>query len=204
MDNTNNLRFDVMLDIETLGTSSDCSIIQICAKTFGYGHIPGESEWNFTFSPKDFIHAPCDIAKCSDLRVSGATLKWWATQNPEQFTKVLTEGHGSEEELLKDFYEWLNCRVSVKTELYVWSMSPSFDGVIVKNAMARYGLNCPISYSNDRDVRTIVELAAMKLGITVKEYRNLYGIPSGTAHDASSDVDVQIQLVEKAFDILYK
>ena len=66
----------------------------------------------------------------------------------------------------------------------------------------QYGLEYPIFYRNDRDMRTIVELAAYKTGFpNSNSYQKSF--PNyGTLHDAFDDVKHQIKVVCKAFSVL--
>ena len=68
--------------------------------------------------------------------------------------------------------------------------------------MQSVGLDYPIFYRNDRDMRTIIELACHKLGIEEKEFKEQNKNSELVAHDAYDDVRWQIDLVSKAYNIL--
>lgn len=62
----------------------------------------------------------------------------------------------------------------------------------------------PIEYKNDRDLRTLVDLACTKLGITEKELKNKYYDQSLEPHDAFNDVVNQVNLAVNCYKELTK
>ena len=69
--------------------------------------------------------------------------------------------------------------------------------------MEQIELEYPIFYRNDRDMRTIVELAALKTGAkTEKEFRELNYDKKYTAHDGFDDVKQQIDILSKSWNLL--
>lgn len=78
-----------------------------------------------------------------------------------------------------------------------------FDNKLIQSKMEQYNIDYPIFYRNDRDMRTIVELAGLKLEInTEKEFREKFKDESLVAHDAFDDVKGQIKILSKAWNIL--
>ena len=76
-----------------------------------------------------------------------------------------------------------------------------FDNRIISEKMKSYDMEYPIYYRNDRDMRTIVELAAVKTGITVNEFLNEHKLTI-RAHDAYNDVCSQIKICSEAWNIV--
>lgn len=79
-----------------------------------------------------------------------------------------------------------------------------FDNKMIQHQLELIGKEYPISYKNDRDVRTIVDLAGKKLGLTEKELKAKFKDDSLVAHNALDDVKFQINLVVECYKVLTK
>jgi len=188
-------RIDVMTDIETLGKDSDSTIFQISAIAFNIESGEYINKFNMI----------ADIEKNKILNVSGSTIKWWLNTDKELLTKLLNEGEYSSEEILKQFYTWLISLSKDMKNVYLWGNGILFDNKMLQCQMKNINLDYPIFYRNDRDMRTLVELANHKVGIaTEKEFRDKYKNPDLIAHDAFDDVKGQINIVVKCYNILMK
>lgn len=185
------MRIDVMTDIETLGTTSDSTIFQISAIAFDI--ITGEylSEFNQI----------ADIEQNKDIVADGSTIKWWLNTNKELLQELLNKGEGSSYELLRNFWNWLE-NLKTQGEVYLWGNGILFDNKMIQCQMDDIGLGYPIYYKNDRDVRTIVDLASNKLGISEKELKERFNDYSLVGHNAFDDVKYQINLVKGCYEIL--
>lgn len=188
------MRKDIMVDIETLGKNSNSTIFQIAAVSFDIKTGEQYSKFNQI----------ADIAHNNFLDVDGSTLKWWLNTDKELLTKLLNDGLGSSEILLTNFLAWIHNQSDDIKNVYLWG-----NGILFDNKMIQYQLNdigeiYPIYYKNDRDVRTILELASMKLGISEKELKARYMDDSLVAHDAIDDCIYQINLVVGCFNELIK
>ena len=188
-------RIDVMTDIETLGKDSDSTIFQISAIAFNIESGEYINKFNMI----------ADIEKNKILNVSGSTIKWWLNTDKELLTKLLNEGEYSSEEILKQFYTWLISLSEDMKNVYLWGNGILFDNKMLQHQMNNINLDYPIFYRNDRDMRTLVELASHKVGIeTEKEFRDKYKNSDLIAHDAFDDVKGQIDIVVKCYNILLK
>lgn len=185
------MRIDVMVDIETLGNKSDSTIFQISAS--GFDITTGLSINSF--------NGIADIEQNKTMNVTGDTLKWWLNTDADLLKKLLNKGEGSSEDLLRQFQKWLLHMVE-NNEVYLWGNGILFDNNLIRTQFEVLGMVYPIFFRNDRDVRTIVELAAMKTGRTEKEIKADYNDPSLTAHNAMDDVYYQIALVSGCYDII--
>ena len=184
-----------MTDIETLGTDSDSTIIQISAVAFDI--TTGET--------KDYFNQIVNIERNEgDLKVTARTIKWWLNSHPELLVELLNKGELSSEEVLNNFYEWLG-QFEVENT-YLWGNGILFDNKMIQHQFEAIGLSYPIHYRNDRDVRTILELAAHKLGVSEKEIKNLVNDKivdaRHTPHNALHDCYYQVALVSYCLDIL--
>ncbi|MBX0320239.1 3'-5' exonuclease [Shouchella clausii] len=184
-------RTDVMVDIETLGTDIDSTIIQLSAIKFNIE--TGEPEYD------DFHHTfshTVDLSANKQNNINAETLIWWMKTDPELFKRLLLKGELSSVELMTYFHEWLtNGTSKIDKTLYLWGNGILFDNKIIKHQMEAQGLNYPVYYRNDRDVRTIVDVAATLLGITEEELKEKFNDETLTKHDSLHDVIYQIKLV---------
>lgn len=190
-------RIDVMVDIETLGTNSDSTVIQIAAMAFDI--ITGET--------KDTFEVIADISKNEfPISVTGRTIQWWLNTNSGLFKKLIMNGSVSSEEMVFQFHQWLKVlqvRYGEKN-VYLWGNGILFDNKMIAHQMELVGLNYPVFYRNDRDVRTIVDLAGAKSGLSEKELKAKFNDDSLVAHNAFDDVIYQISLVSGCYNMLIK
>lgn len=188
------MRTDIMLDIETLGTKTGATIFQIAAASFDIttGRI------------KDTINLTGDISKYETLSVDGSTLKWWLDTDADLLKTLLSEGTLSERALVSDLLTWLASQSSDSKDVYLWGNGILFDNVKISDLCDKQGVPYPIFYRNDRDVRTILELASLKSRQTEKELRASVTAENERKHDAFDDVMFQIRLVRKCYEILMK
>lgn len=186
------MRIDIMVDIETLGTKQDATIFQVAAVAFDI--LTGETIETF--------NQIADIGKASNLRVDGSTIKWWLNTDEELLTKLLNNGTVSTDELLENFNKWLVKFKDGANHVYLWGNGILFDNNMIQYQFEQLGLEYPIYYKNDRDVRTIVDLASTKLGISEVELKDRYNDESLTKHDAFDDVMCQIRLVSGCYEVL--
>lgn len=181
-------RLDIMCDIETLGNKPDSTVFQISAIAFDIN----TGEYKYTFNKI------ADISKSSDLKITGDTLKWWLNTNKELLSSLLNDGTGSCKQLLIDFKNWM-AELANDYELFLWGNGILFDNNMIRTQFNDIGLSYPIFYRNDRDMRTLVELASIKDGVSSeKEFRDKYKDNSYIEHDAFDDVRSQIDILVKA------
>jgi hypothetical protein len=189
-----NMRKDIMLDIETLGTGSNATIFQISAIAF-------DIETGHQYSTFNSI---ADISKNKTLKADGSTLKWWLNTNKELLTDLLNKGEESSEDLLTNFHKWLKSQDKDNKNIYLWGNGILFDNKMIQEQFIEMGLEYPIFFRNDRDVRTIVDLAGKRLGITEKELKERFNDENLVKHDAFDDVKYQINLVVSCYNLLTK
>lgn len=181
-----------MTDIETLGKQHNPTIIQIASCAFDI--YTGEILYKFNES--------VNIKFENKLSVDGDTLSWWLNTDKELLTKIINEGTcNSEMEMLIKFHQWITD--FDKQNVFLWGNGILFDNRIIKSKMEQYDLKYPIFYRNDRDMRTIIELASIKSGYkTEKEFKDNNKLDGLIAHDAYDDVIYQIYVLNKAWNIL--
>lgn len=185
-------RIDVMVDIETLGTKSDSTIIQISAIAFDIRtgtHL-------YTFNEI------ADITMNRYMKVDGSTIKWWLNTDKELLTTLINSGTHSSQEILHKFYVWLNNLSMDMKNVYLWGNGILFDNKMIQHQFESIGLDYPIFYRNDRDVRTILELASMASGLTEQYIKDMSKNENLVHHNALDDTIYQISLVRECFRIL--
>ena len=187
------MRIDIMVDIETLGKEDKSTVIQIAACAFDIRSGIIYNKFNQSLN----------ISEECNLSIQGDTLMWWLKTNKELLTSILENGNCStEKELVLSFNDWI-ISLGDKMDIFFWGNGILFDNRIIKNKIEHYGEEYPIFYRNDRDMRTIVELAAIKSGYkTEKEFKDNNIIVGLIAHDAFDDVIYQIAILSNAWNII--
>ena len=167
----------IMLDIETMGTSTNAAIMAIGACYFD----PATGEIGDTF------HQQVDIT--SNGKIDASTVIWWMKQSDDARSKFYNNDKaGHINAVLADFANF------VKLNCQVWGNGIAFDNVIVRNA---YDGREPWKFWNDRDVRTMVELGHA-IGIDPKRDFPFEGVK----HDALADAIHQAKYVSSIWQAL--
>lgn len=189
------MRVDIMTDIETLGKGNNTTVFQIAACMFDIA----------TGDIIDTFNQTIDIAKDKNIPIDGDTLLWWLNTDKELLTELLNNGTVSQKELFINFRKWImQFSMSIK-DVFLWGNGILFDNKLIQSKMTQYEIEYPIFYRNDRDMRTIIELAALKTGVkTEKEFRELHKNIIYKEHDGFNDVKAQIEILSKAWNILIK
>lgn len=176
---------DLMVDLETLGVTSDSSIVAIGAVFFD--PLSGDLG-------KEFYRV-VDIETLKPLNVSATTIKWWMKQPDEArniFVEKQTKHSSPLLEVLKDFVDFV--KSSSSTPL-VWGNGARFDNNILWNNLLMHNLTPPWNYANDRDVRTVVDI-----GRRILNYNGKIDIPfEGVQHNALDDAKHQVKYVSEVY-----
>lgn len=165
---------DLMVDLETFGTTNNSVIIQIGACYFN--RHTGEIGNKFLMN--------IDAQSCLNLgmEVEGSTLYWWLQQS-EEARKSLLENKVDIKTALLKFKRFAQYAKNL------WS-DENFDFPILKNAYDKAGIVFPVHYTGMRDLRTIVDVGK----IDKKSYERV-----GIYHNALHDSIHQVQYVVDAF-----
>lgn len=164
----------VMVDLETLGSTPGCAIISIGAVEF----FPGTA---LTFGKK--FYANVDLQSCLDrgLKAEGDTFYWWMQQS-EKARLSLLEARVPIFMALGYFADFLD------TDAILWSHGSSFDLAVLSVAFHKIGMPKPWQFRNERDTRTVLDLAKMKMP-KIEE-----------AHNALADAENQAHTICKALE----
>lgn len=136
-------KLDVMLDLETLGTSPGCVVLSIGACTFDLKY-----KFYERIDPSD-----ARIYLTEDLD----TIRWWHKQDAatraEAFGGTLTLLT-----VLNRFSDWFSQLPAVRKDIQVWSNGADFDLPILRAAYQTLGLQAPWAPFSGRCHRTLKKL----------------------------------------------
>ena len=186
-------RIDIVVDLETLGTNNSPVIMQIGAAVFDIttGKIIRKFSHNIS------------IQSCINLglNIDALTLKWWTKQDPNTIKEVMN-GTKSLEFVLDEFKKWV-MMVSGNAIgiVHLWGNGILADNTWLKSAYNLIGKTYPIHYTKDRDVRTILDLAAIKLDVTEKQIQSQVE-NKGVYHNAVDDAEWAAKVVSTCYNIL--
>ena len=183
-------RIDIMVDIETLGKEGNSPVIQVAAAAFDIhtGEILKE------------FNRCCDISYNKNLIVDGSTLKWWLETDSELLKTILARGSvdGTEQYVIEMFHRWIT-NLQEDYEVYLWGNGILFDNRIIKEKFEAFGLQYPIFYRNDRDLRTIVDIVNSKYNIDIRKECEVEG---ERKHDAMNYVVYHIRVATRGWNML--
>ena len=156
---------NIMIDLETMGQSSQAAIIALGAVTFGPEGLGDE------------FYETIDLQSSMDTGgiVDASTVLWWMRQSDAARAEFKKKGKHITSVLMA-FSAWIMLMPDVK----VWGNGASFDNVILGSAHGRQHLEIPWKFWNDRCYRTV---KAAHPGVPA--------VKSGTAHNALDDAKTQ-------------
>lgn len=186
----------VMIDIETMGTSTTAPVISIGAALFD----PLKNDTWDTLKARSFYRGIelTDAIKHSS-GVEGGTLTWWLQQKDEAIKRLVTGDLVPLKVALNDLFQYCTSRpekgplVGIPPAEMVWANSPNFDCTILEASTKAVGLLWPFKFFNYRDVRTLKDIAWPNGPEDVPK------LNEGIAHGADDDACAQALLVQEAY-----
>lgn len=160
---------DIMLDLETTGTSAGCGILSIGACTL---HLDN------TFYSRIDHQSGVAIG----LADSSSTMDWWGRQSAEARVEAFS-GTTPIETALLEFSDWMLTIKRTGAKVYIWGNGASFDMPILGAAYAQVDRIKPWVPFNERCYRTIKNLAINKV-VKIGEFE-------GVKHNALDDAKHQ-------------
>lgn len=136
----------IMLDIETLDTTSSAVVVSIGAVRFDpvTGHVaPKASAFRARLDLDDQIKR--------GRTVNGDTIAWWMQQSADARAVFALEGKPDNLNLLRRFAAWVN----TTDPKAIWGNGANFDNVIVRHLLESYGVATPWKFWQDECYRTI-------------------------------------------------
>ena len=174
---------ELMLDIETLGTTSYSVVLSIGAVKF--------TEEAGIYS-EFYTMLACDEELDHKASVEAATLFWW-TEQSERLPLLVTDTtlmnpNKTRLREFKDFCEGVE---------RFWCKGPHFDIAILDNCLKRYGHSLPWKYYQVRDYRTLVDVAK-----TAGYYQAAVPVENARKHHALHDARTQAEHVVTMLRVL--
>lgn len=178
---------NIMIDMETLGVSVYSPIISIAAVFFEIDGSVGKTFYRVVDLKSALSHG----------QVEPSTLAWWMSQSDEARKIFSDPGAISLELVLRDLDAFITEEDNSES-VKVWGNGSSFDNAILAQAYRDFGISLPWRFRNDRDVRTIVDLAKCLKSIDPLKL----AIREGVYHNALADALFQVQCVSIAYRVL--
>jgi len=146
-------KLNVMIDIETMGTTPRAPILSIGAAVFSGKEIID------TYSVNIDWESNTTAGRIPDM----GTVRWWMQQSEEARDALLCEEQhtmGIEEAMLslKQYLDHVNTTIGNGEGYEIWANGPDFDLVIVKNAYDSFGMEAPWDFRRVRCFRTAQKL----------------------------------------------
>lgn len=170
------MSIDVMIDLETLGTSAGCSIISIGAVTF---NCQIESEFYTSVS-----RSSC---KEYGLFEDEKTIKWWESQSNDA-RKVFDEDQVPLDLAMENFSNWI---LSLGDDVRVWGNGADFDNAMLQFIFRAIGKDVPWVFWNNRCYRTLKSLRP-----------DIEFVRFGTYHNALDDAKSQAIHADKILNLV--
>lgn len=181
----------LMLDIETLATSSERAVVSQVA-LIGY-----DLEQDEYIPIRHHQFYPLDPQIKAGRVVDGDTIIWWMTQ-PDSARAHFVECASDDAEelpaLLKNLH--MMCKDLIGNRPYeIYANSPNFDCTIMKSLFGDHGMQTPWDFRKERDLRTLCSMA----NINAKEVDK---VPGFISHNALWDCRQQIAIYLEAQRVL--
>ena len=170
---------DVMIDLETLGTSPQTVVLSIGACFF----CPEKK----LIGPKFYRKLDIQEQLRYNRKIDADTLKWWMNQS-DAAKKVFSENAKPVSEVLTSFVDWFLGNNEAKQKgTFIWGNGSTFDVVIIEDLLKMYGIEIPWQFYNIMDLRTFKRFCANNEKLE----------KSGVNHNALDDATSQSAYVIK-------
>lgn len=167
---------DIMIDLETLGTTADAVIVSIGAVRFDINAAPGTP----FASADDCFYIVCDRASQADRHISPDTQYWWGRQSPQ--AQAVFDQPSTDITLALVGLGAFICATPGRPN--VWSNGADFDLPMLAHAYRQYGVALPWAPYSGRCYRTYKNLP----------YARVATVPRlGQHHNALDDAIDQAQ-----------
>lgn len=171
---------DLMIDVETLGLSSNSVILELSAVEFNLGKQKTGREFSKKITVKSCLG--------HGMEIEADTLMWWMSQNDDA-KKVFNEMENLDlDDVIFNLEEFIG-----DNDYNVWGNSNRFDLNILENACNIILGKILWDFRNERDVRTLVSFAPDIKNNMVFE---------GVKHNSLDDCKHQIKYCNKIWNTL--
>lgn len=140
---------DLMIDMETLSTATDASILTIGAVKFD----PLGNDIVDNTMEKLYLTIDLDSSADLNLSIDDSTIDWWSRQSQQAIDHAFNNSDSIDiRDAFKQLYKFgWGCQ-------RFWSNGAGFDIVICETVFKRLNMSPPWKYWQVRDVRTIFDL----------------------------------------------
>jgi hypothetical protein len=141
---------NVMIDLETLGTTETAHILSIGLCTFSLEEGVRNQDEKILLQP-----GAAEQGRTIDID----TLSWWLAQSPELFRRTLVD-----KTTLKDALERLSSQLASyrfgPTRVNLWCNGANFDFAILRDAFNQMGMAVPWKYYDENCIRGLKTISA--------------------------------------------
>lgn len=142
------MTWSIMLDLETLGTTHDHTILTLGAVMFD----PFEPN---KFSEELYLRLDVDEQIARGRKVNQSTIDWWANQSPEVRDEAFSE---DDRVSINTMIKSLNRLCAKAPGCDIWAQGPVFDLAFLEDIYRQYEQPTPWHYWQIKDSRTIFQL----------------------------------------------
>lgn len=146
-----NLFTHLMVDLKTMGNTPDAPIISIGAAFF--------NPYTGDIGSQFYKVISLASSMASGAIPDASTIIWWLKQSSAARSPLVREETIPLEDALLQFNEFIGENAATDTRrVQVWGNGTTFNNVLLRRAYHRTRIRCPWECTNDRDVRTVVEM----------------------------------------------
>ncbi len=183
---------DVMVDLETLGSTPGSIILSIGAVAFSSGTNMGA--W-----PTFYTVISTESSELFDLTKDEDTIAWWNRQSPEARMVLADAGESDSPGLpiaLSDFNGFLRAQCRNYKDIRLWGNGADFDNVLLCSAFRAANMKPHWSYAGHRCFRTLRNL--------FPDLAQVQFPPGKTAHHALDDALAQAVAADRVLQHIAK
>lgn len=163
------------IDMETLSTEHNAALLSIGAVIHDFGTGQQVDTFYANITPESSIAAGLDVSE--------STKAWWAKQG-QAAQDVLSVDQRSLRDVLVDFAKWL----AGHGVQYAIGNGPRADNQWLESACKAVGMQSPIKYWGDLDMRTLTFIGTHILGLD--HWHNTFkGVKHNALHDAINEAE---------------
>lgn len=171
---------NIMVDMETLGTTADAVIVSIGAIKFDLDGAIDDAGFYASIS--------IDSNHEAKRKISEDTFLWWLKQGPAA-QSVFHESKQTLKAALIDLADWIG-----HDDYIMWSNGADFDLPMLAHAYSCFAMEPPWKFWNSRCFRTYKNLPGAKK----------FSVPhAGVKHNALSDAHNQVQTLQAIHNGLF-
>lgn len=164
-----------IIDMETLSTEHNAALLSIGAVIHNFGTGQQVDTFYANITPESSIAAGLDVSE--------STKAWWAKQG-QAAQDVLSVGQRPLRDVLIDFAKWL----AGHGVQYAIGNGPRADNQWLESACKAVGMQSPIKYWGDLDMRTLTFIGTHVLGLD--HWHNTFkGVKHNALHDAINEAE---------------